>query len=49
MVQDTSRIQLLTIYKKFIYHAKEESYKALGLSLSSDSVRLAESYEDTKF
>jgi hypothetical protein len=41
-------IQLLSIYKKFIQHAKEESYKALGLSLSSDSVRLAESYKDTK-
>jgi hypothetical protein len=39
--QDTSRIQLLSIYKKFIQHAKEENYKALGLSLSSDSVRLA--------
>jgi hypothetical protein len=41
-------IQLLSIYKKFIQHAKEESYNALGLSLSSDSVRLAKSYEDIK-
>jgi hypothetical protein len=41
-------IQLLSIYKKFIQHAKEESYKALGLSLSSDSTRLAKSYEDIK-
>jgi hypothetical protein len=39
---------LLSIYKKFIQHAKEESYKALGLSLSSDAARLAKSYEDTK-
>jgi hypothetical protein len=42
------RIRLSSIYKKFIQHAKEESYKALGLSLSSDLARLAESYEDTK-
>jgi hypothetical protein len=48
MDQDTSHIQLLSIYKKFIQHAKEENYKALGLSLSSDSTRLAKSYEDTK-
>jgi hypothetical protein len=32
----------------FIQHAKEENYKALGLPLSSDSVRLAKPYEDTK-
>jgi hypothetical protein len=48
MAQDTSRIYLSSIYKKFIQHAKEESYKTLGLSLSSDSARLAESYEDIK-
>jgi hypothetical protein len=41
-------IQLLSIYKKFIQHAKVESYKTLRLSLSSDSTRLAKSYEDTK-
>jgi hypothetical protein len=41
-------IQLLSIYKKFIQHAKEESYKTLGLLLSSDSTRLTKSYEDTK-
>jgi hypothetical protein len=46
--QDASRIQLLSIYKKFIQHAKEENYKALGLSLSSDLAKLAKSYEDTK-
>jgi uncharacterized protein YjgD (DUF1641 family) len=41
-------IQLLSIYKKFIQHAKEESYKTLGLLLSSDSTRLTKSYENTK-
>jgi hypothetical protein len=46
--QDTSCIQLLSIYKKFIQHVKEKDYKALGLLLSSDSGRLAKSYEDTK-
>jgi hypothetical protein len=46
--QDTSHIQLLSMYKKFIQHAKDENYKALGLSLSSDSARLAKSYEDIK-
>jgi hypothetical protein len=45
--QDTSHIQLLSMYKKFI-HAKDENYKPLGLSLSSDSARLAKSYEDIK-
>jgi hypothetical protein len=37
-----------SIFIQFIQHAKEENYKALGLPLSSDSVRLAKSYEDTK-
>jgi hypothetical protein len=36
------------IYIKFIQHAKEKDYKTLGLSLSSDSVILVKSYEDTK-
>jgi hypothetical protein len=36
------------IFIKFIQHAKEKDYKALGLSLSSDSARLVKSYEDTK-
>jgi hypothetical protein len=36
------------IFIKFIQHAKEKYYKALGLSLSSDSTRLVKSYEDTK-
>jgi hypothetical protein len=36
------------ILVKFIQHAKEKDYKALGLSLSSDSARLVKSYEDTK-
>jgi hypothetical protein len=36
------------IFIKFIQHAKEEDYKALGLSLSSDSTRLVKSYEDMK-
>jgi hypothetical protein len=33
---------------KFIQHAKEKDYRALGLSLSLDSARLVKSYEDTK-
>jgi hypothetical protein len=33
---------------KFIQHANEKDYKALGLSLSSDLARLVKSYEDTK-
>jgi hypothetical protein len=36
------------IYIKFIQHAKEKDYKALGLSLSLDSARLVKSYKDTK-
>jgi hypothetical protein len=36
------------IFIKFIQHAKEKDYRALGLSLSSDSARLVKSYEDTK-
>jgi hypothetical protein len=36
------------IFIKFIQHAKEKDYKALGLLLSSDSARLVKSYEDTK-
>jgi hypothetical protein len=36
------------IFIKFIQHAKEKDYKALVLSLSSDSARLVKSYEDTK-
>jgi hypothetical protein len=36
------------IFIKFIQHAKEKDYKALGLSLSSDSARLVKSYEDLK-
>jgi hypothetical protein len=35
------------IFIKFIQHVKEKDYKALGLSLSSDSARLVKSYEDT--
>jgi hypothetical protein len=38
----------ISIFIQFIQHAKEENYKALGLSLSSDSTRLAKSHEDTK-
>jgi hypothetical protein len=36
------------IFIKFIQHAKEKDYKALGLSLSSDSARPVKSYEDMK-
>jgi hypothetical protein len=36
------------IFIKFIQHAKEKDYRALGLSLSSDSARLVKLYEDTK-
>jgi hypothetical protein len=36
------------IFIKFIQHVKEKDYRALGLSLSSDSARLVKSYEDTK-
>jgi hypothetical protein len=36
------------IFIKFIQHAKEKDYKALGLSLSSNLARLVKSYEDTK-
>jgi hypothetical protein len=36
------------IFIKFIQHVKEKDYRALGLSLSSDSTRLVKSYEDTK-
>jgi hypothetical protein len=47
--QYTSKGHLLIfIFIKFIQHAKEKDYKALGLSLSSDSARLVKSYEDTK-
>jgi hypothetical protein len=38
----------LFIFIKSIQHAKEKDYKAMGLSLSSDSVRLVKSYEDMK-
>jgi hypothetical protein len=36
------------IFIKFIQHAKEKDYKALGMSLSSDWARLVKLYEDTK-
>jgi hypothetical protein len=36
------------IFIKFIQHAKEKDYRALGLSLSSDLARLVKSYEDVK-
>jgi hypothetical protein len=36
------------IFIKFVQHAKEKYYKALGLLLSSDSARLVKSYEDMK-
>jgi hypothetical protein len=44
----SKRHLFIFIFIKFIQHAKEKDYKALGLSLSSDSVRLVKSYEDTK-
>jgi hypothetical protein len=37
------------IFIKFIQHAIEKYYRALGLSLSLDSARLVKSYEDTEF
>jgi hypothetical protein len=36
------------IFIKFIQHAKEKDYRALGLSLSSGSARLVKLYEVTK-
>jgi hypothetical protein len=55
VIDPDRRFKILLVYgcyqykRSFIQHAKEESYKALGLALSSDLARLAESYEDTKF
>jgi hypothetical protein len=47
-IQEVRGIYLYLSCIKFIQHAKEKDYKALGLSLSSDSARLVKSYEDTK-